>query len=219
MTVYSCKLHYYSTSASYQNSCIEYVSEKDFSRGGNMNKLVQILTKYHTSTTIRSGLNSHMTKSWKLIGAQYLEIKTSYLRETESCVQPSWIVSVYFELTIYKKILSSFFMEFLSELNVLNRSPYLNTKSSCIYQFWANDCQTFCICRNLLYLSVYSHYRCKYKQRHVMLHNRLQEANLDNTNFTVKMEFLFSSCKTIITLAKYIEISLKHHVWIKISPI
>ena len=44
------------------------------------------------------------------------------------------------------------------------------------------------------------------------LHNRLQEANLDDTNFTVKMEFLFSSCKTIITLAKYIEISLKHHV-------
>ena len=52
-----------------------------------------------------------------------------------------------------------------------------------------------------------------------MLHNRLQEANLDDTNFTVKMEFLFSSCKTIITLAKYIDISLKHHVWIKISPI
>ena len=44
------------------------------------------------------------------------------------------------------------------------------------------------------------------------LHNRLQEANLDDTNFTVKMEFLFSSCRTIITLAKYIEISLKHHV-------
>ena len=45
-----------------------------------------------------------------------------------------------------------------------------------------------------------------------LLHNRLQEANLDDTIFTVKMEFLFSSCKTIITLAKYIEISLKHHV-------
>ena len=33
-----------------------------------------------------------------------------------------------------------------------------------------------------------------------LLHNRLQEANLDDTNFTVKIEFQFSSCKTIITL-------------------
>ena len=36
--------------------------------------------------------------------------------------------------------------------------------------------------------------------------------SLDDTNFTVKMEFLFSLCKTIITMATYIEISLKYHV-------
>jgi len=41
----------------------------------------------------------------------------------------------------------------------------------------------------------------KYITYRTALHNRLQEANLDDTNFTVKMEFLFSSCKTIITLA------------------
>jgi len=56
----------------------------------------------------------------------------------------------------------------------------------------------------------------KYITYRTALHYRLQEANLDDTSCTVKMEFLFSSCKTIITLAKYIEISLKHHVWIKI---
>ena len=52
----------------------------------------------------------------------------------------------------------------------------------------------------------------KYITYRTALHNRLQEANLDDTNFTVKMEFRCSSCKTIITLAKHIEISLKHHV-------
>ena len=52
----------------------------------------------------------------------------------------------------------------------------------------------------------------KYITYRTALHKRLQEAYLDDTNFTVKMEFLFSSCKTIITLVKYIEISLKHHV-------
>jgi len=52
----------------------------------------------------------------------------------------------------------------------------------------------------------------KYITYRTALHNRLQEANLDDTNFIVKMEFLFSSCKTIIALAKYIEISLKHDV-------
>ena len=51
----------------------------------------------------------------------------------------------------------------------------------------------------------------KYITYRTALHDRLQEANLDDINFTVKMEFLFSSCKTIITLAKYIEISLKQH--------
>jgi len=44
------------------------------------------------------------------------------------------------------------------------------------------------------------------------LHNILQEANLDDANFTVKMKFLFSLCQTIIKLAKYIDVSLKHHV-------
>ena len=44
----------------------------------------------------------------------------------------------------------------------------------------------------------------KYLTYRTTLHNVLPEANLDDTNFTVKMEFLFSSCKTIITLAKYI---------------
>ena len=42
----------------------------------------------------------------------------------------------------------------------------------------------------------------KYVTYRTALHNRLQEANLDDTNFTVKMEFLFSSCKTTIALAK-----------------
>jgi len=40
-----------------------------------------------------------MMKSRKLIGAQFLKIETSYLRETESCIHSAWIVSVYFELT------------------------------------------------------------------------------------------------------------------------
>jgi len=52
----------------------------------------------------------------------------------------------------------------------------------------------------------------KYITYRTTLHNILHKANLDDTTFTVKMEFLFSSCKTIITLVKYIEISLKHHV-------
>jgi len=44
------------------------------------------------------------------------------------------------------------------------------------------------------------------------LHNIPQEANLDDATFTVKMKLLYSSCNTLITLAKYIEISLKHHI-------
>mgnify|MGYP000155040650 CR=1 FL=1 len=40
----------------------------------------------------------------------------------------------------------------------------------------------------------------------------IQEANLDDANVTVKMKFLFSACKTILTLVKCIEVSLKHHV-------
>jgi len=57
----------------------------------------------------------------------------------------------------------------------------------------------------------------KYTTYRTALHNRLQEANLDDTIFTVKMEFLFSSCKTIITLAKYIEISLNIMFELKFS--
>ena len=52
----------------------------------------------------------------------------------------------------------------------------------------------------------------KYITYRTTLHNILQEANLDDANFTVKMKFLFSLCQTIITLAKYIDVSLKHHV-------
>ena len=52
-----------------------------------MNKLAHFLTKYHTSTPIGSGLNSHVMKSRKQICEQFLKIKNSYLRETESFVQ------------------------------------------------------------------------------------------------------------------------------------
>jgi len=48
----------------------------------------------------------------KLIGAQFLNIKTSCLKETMSCVQPAWIISVYFELTNHKKYTVILFMEF-----------------------------------------------------------------------------------------------------------
>jgi len=75
-----------------------------------MDMLAQVLTKYRTSAPIGSGLNNNMMKSRKLIGAQFLKIKTSYLRETESCVQSVWIFFVYFELTNYKKYIV-FFME------------------------------------------------------------------------------------------------------------
>jgi len=46
---------------------------------GKWDNLAQVLTTYRTSTPIRSGLNSHMIKSSKLIGAQFLKIKTSYI--------------------------------------------------------------------------------------------------------------------------------------------
>jgi len=41
---------------------------------------------YRKSTPIGSSLNSHMVKRRKLIGAQFLKIKTSYLRATDSSI-------------------------------------------------------------------------------------------------------------------------------------
>ena len=65
-----------------------------------------------------------MVKRRKLIGAQFLKIKTSYLMATDSCVQSAWIVSVYFEVTNYKKYTVFLFVWilFLADLceNVLN---------------------------------------------------------------------------------------------------
>ena len=48
---------------------------------GTMGKLAQVLANYRTSTPFGSGLNSHMMKSRKLIGAQFFKIQTSYLRK------------------------------------------------------------------------------------------------------------------------------------------
>ena len=72
-------------------------------------------------------------KSRKLIGAQFLKIKTLYLWAL-SCIQPSWIVSVNFEVMNYKKYTVFFGMEFFLEnmwesvSNVLYRSPSQNIK-------------------------------------------------------------------------------------------
>ena len=46
-----------------------------------MDKLEKFLTKFRTSTPIESGLNRHIMESRKLIGAQLLKIKSSYLRK------------------------------------------------------------------------------------------------------------------------------------------
>jgi len=52
----------------------------------------------------------------------------------------------------------------------------------------------------------------KYITHRTTLHNRLHEANIVDTNFTIKMKFLFFHVKPIITLVKYMDISLKHLV-------
>jgi len=49
-----------------------------------MDKLAQVLTKYRTSTPIVSGLNSHMMKLHQLISAQFLKIKSLYLRKLKA---------------------------------------------------------------------------------------------------------------------------------------
>ena len=56
---------------------------------------------------------------------------------------------------------------------------------------------------NILYI----HYR-------TTLHSRLHEAILDDAHVTDERKCLFSSCNTIIILAKYIDVSLKHHVYV-----
>ena len=53
----------------------------------------------------------------------------------------------------------------------------------------------------------------KYITHRTTLHNRLQEANIVDTNFTITLTILKKiHVKPIMTLVKYMEISLKHHV-------
>jgi len=57
--------------------------------------------------------------------------------------------------------------------------------------------QRICQQCNLNVIENEQHLLCdcpKYITYRTTLHNRLQEANLDDANCTVKMEFLFSSC-------------------------
>ena len=84
-----------------------------------MDNLAQVLTKYRTSTLIGRGLNSHMMKSCKLICAQLLKMQNlvSY-RETKSFVQSAWNVSVYVEVTNYKKYLFFFYGIILADMYI-----------------------------------------------------------------------------------------------------
>ena len=57
--------------------------------------------------------------------------------------------------------------------------------------------------RVLVYSRIYIH-------TFLQLPDKLQTANIDDANFTVKMKFILCIIKTIIILAKYIEVFLKH---------
>ena len=87
--------------------------------------------------------------------------------------------------------------------NITTKILLIHFNNLFLFMFISLEITRLHVRRVLLYSRIYIH-------TFLQLPDKLQTANIDDANCTVKMKFILCIIKTIIILAKYIEVFLKH---------